>query len=149
MATHALAVSIGGDLPLLQQAEEEELVGSQAIGELLLRVRHDLALALAAAGKRREAVRLVEKVRAESGGYRLWKQRADATWHRIVNGTGVAALTRQERKIAALARAGHSNRRIAEEESLTVRTVEFHLSGVYRKLGIAGRRELMTFFSRI
>lgn len=148
MATHALAVAVGGDLELLRRAEAE-LAGSQATGELL-RVRHDLALALAAAGHRRDAVRLVEKVRAGAeSGYPLWKQRADATWQRIVNGTGVQALTRQERKIAVLARAGYSNRRIAQEQSLTLRTVEFHLSGAYRKLGIAGRRELMTLFSRL
>lgn len=39
---------------------------------------------------------------------------------------------------AAARRAG----RIAEEQYLTVRTVEFHLSRVYRKLGLAGRRDL-------
>jgi hypothetical protein len=36
----------------------------------------------------------------------------------------------------------HSNKQIAAKLSLTVRTVEFHLSGVYRELGISGRREL-------
>ncbi|PKV76865.1 regulatory LuxR family protein [Nocardia fluminea] len=54
-------------------------------------------------------------------------------------GTG---LTRQERKIAGLAVRGLSNKEIAEQLFLTVRTVEFHLSNVYRKLGIAGRRQL-------
>lgn len=51
-------------------------------------------------------------------------------------------LTRQERKIAGLALRGLSNKDIAEELFLTVRTVEFHLSNVYRKLGIPGRRQL-------
>ncbi|MCZ0983331.1 helix-turn-helix transcriptional regulator [Streptomyces diastatochromogenes] len=51
-------------------------------------------------------------------------------------------LTAQEARIGQLARAGYSNREIAETLFLAVRTVEFHLSSVYRKLGISGRREL-------
>ncbi|GAA4545242.1 ATP-binding protein [Amycolatopsis samaneae] len=55
---------------------------------------------------------------------------------------GVAALTAQERRIADRAAAGAGNREIAEELFLTLRTVEQHLTSVYRKLGIDGRREL-------
>lgn len=51
-------------------------------------------------------------------------------------------LTRQEQRIAALARAGYTNRQIAATVRLTLRTVEFHLSQTYRKLGISGRRDL-------
>ncbi|WP_328672818.1 helix-turn-helix domain-containing protein [Streptomyces sp. NBC_00328] len=51
-------------------------------------------------------------------------------------------LTGQELRISELARAGYSNRQIAETLFLAVRTVEFHLSSVYRKLGVSGRREL-------
>lgn len=51
-------------------------------------------------------------------------------------------LTRQEAKIAWLARSGYSNRQISEQLFLTRRTIEFHLSGVYRKLGLSGRHEL-------
>jgi DNA-binding NarL/FixJ family response regulator len=58
-------------------------------------------------------------------------------------------LTRQELKIAELARAGYSNKKIAETLVLTQRTVEFHLSNVYRKLGISGRRELGSALSTI
>lgn len=55
---------------------------------------------------------------------------------------GVAALTAQERRIADRAAAGAGNREIAEELFLTLRTVEQHLTSVYRKLGIDGRRGL-------
>jgi DNA-binding CsgD family transcriptional regulator len=55
---------------------------------------------------------------------------------------GTAALTAQERRIAERAAAGATNREIAEELFLTVRTVEAHLTGVYRKLGIEGRAQL-------
>lgn len=51
-------------------------------------------------------------------------------------------LTAQERRIARLVATGRNNAEIAQELSLARRTVEFHLSGVYRKLGISGRREL-------
>lgn len=54
----------------------------------------------------------------------------------------LVTLTPQELKILALARRGHTNRAIAGQLFVTVRTVEFHLSGVYRKLGISGRRQL-------
>ncbi|MBP0452321.1 helix-turn-helix transcriptional regulator [Kitasatospora sp. RG8] len=71
----------------------------------------------------------------------FWAHRADSALR--MSGPDGAPLTRQEARIAQLARAGYSNRRIAESLSLTVRTVEFHLSGVYRKLSISGRRELL------
>ncbi|MGW2026222.1 LuxR C-terminal-related transcriptional regulator [Streptomyces decoyicus] len=56
-------------------------------------------------------------------------------------------LTPQERKILHLAKDGHSNRDIAGRLFVAVRTVEFHLSGAYRKLGISGRRQLAQIFS--
>ncbi|GAA3162714.1 MULTISPECIES: ATP-binding protein [Streptomyces] len=56
--------------------------------------------------------------------------------------TGVPALTRQERLIACRAAEGATNREVAEELLLTLRTVEQHLTHVYRKLGIDGRAGL-------
>ncbi|MFJ8959005.1 LuxR C-terminal-related transcriptional regulator [Lentzea sp. NPDC102401] len=52
------------------------------------------------------------------------------------------ALTRQEDLVAGLAEAGLSNRAIAQRLFLTVHTVEAHLSNVYRKLGVNGRKDL-------
>ncbi|MEE1803270.1 helix-turn-helix transcriptional regulator [Streptomyces sp. JV176] len=51
-------------------------------------------------------------------------------------------LTASQRRVARLAAAGRSNRLIAEELSLTVGTVEQHLTRIYRKLGIRNRAEL-------
>ena len=51
-------------------------------------------------------------------------------------------LTSREVDVLRLIARGRSNKQIAAKLSLTVRTIEFHLSGVYRKLGISGRREL-------
>jgi DNA-binding CsgD family transcriptional regulator/type II secretory pathway predicted ATPase ExeA len=58
--------------------------------------------------------------------------------------TGPAALTRAEQRVARLAAAGAPNREIADRLVVTTRTVEFHLTNVYRKLGIGSRGELAT-----
>jgi DNA-binding CsgD family transcriptional regulator len=55
---------------------------------------------------------------------------------------GVDSLSAQERRVAAMATEGLSNREIAEALFLTRRTVEMHLTGVYRKLDVSGRGEL-------
>ena len=54
----------------------------------------------------------------------------------------IARLTDVELRVARLAAVGSSNRQIAEQEELTVKAVEWHLSRAYRKLGIRSRREL-------
>ncbi len=58
--------------------------------------------------------------------------------------TGAAALTPAQRRIAQLAAEGLGNRAIAERLFLTEKTVEGHLSAVYRKLGITSRSQLRT-----
>ncbi len=55
---------------------------------------------------------------------------------------GVDALTASERRVAAFAADGQSNRDIAQSLFVTPKTVEVHLSNAYRKLGIRSRREL-------
>ncbi|RSN57462.1 LuxR family transcriptional regulator [Amycolatopsis sp. WAC 04182] len=57
-------------------------------------------------------------------------------------------LTKQEYRVALMASQGLTNREIAEALHLTRRTVELHLSGAYRKLGIAGRTELSSALGR-
>jgi DNA-binding CsgD family transcriptional regulator len=53
-----------------------------------------------------------------------------------------AGLTRREAEIARLAAQGLRDKDIAEELTLSVRTIESHLATTYRKLNIASRREL-------
>ncbi|MFD5177010.1 LuxR C-terminal-related transcriptional regulator [Nocardia sp. NPDC058379] len=79
---------------------------------------------------------------ATAAGSRPVLQRAGSVLGTLDNQHRETGLTRQERKIAGLALRGLSNKDIAEDLFLTVRTVEFHLSNVYRKLGIPGRRQL-------
>ena len=56
--------------------------------------------------------------------------------------TGIDALTPTESRIASLAADGRSNPEIAQSLFVTRKTVEFHLSNAYRKLGIHSREEL-------
>jgi len=54
----------------------------------------------------------------------------------------MAALTVSERRVARMAADGLTNRQIAKELVVTVKAVEWHLSHVYRKLGISSRAKL-------
>ena len=56
--------------------------------------------------------------------------------------TGVEALTPSELRIVRLATEGRTNREIAHELYVTLKTVEGHLSRAYTKLGIEGRGDL-------
>lgn len=53
-----------------------------------------------------------------------------------------AGLTPQEEEIAQAVAAGATNREVADEFYLSTKTVEYHLTRVYRKLGIRSRSEL-------
>jgi DNA-binding CsgD family transcriptional regulator len=56
--------------------------------------------------------------------------------------SGVEALTASERRIAGMAADGLSNPEIAQALFVTKKTVEAHLGGAYRKLGIRSRTQL-------
>lgn len=90
------------------------------------------AAALAEANHAGWLLELVREERAVAGGRRR-RSREDAT-----------RLTIQEERVARLAAAGHSNRAIAAELTLSVKTIEYHLQQIYTKLGIRSRRQLMT-----
>jgi DNA-binding NarL/FixJ family response regulator len=56
--------------------------------------------------------------------------------------SGPESLTPSELRVAELAAAGHSNRDIAQTLYVTPKTVEVHLTSIYRKLGISTRTAL-------
>jgi DNA-binding NarL/FixJ family response regulator len=59
-----------------------------------------------------------------------------------------AALTRRELEILQLAAEGHSNAELARMLWVTEQTVKFHLSNVYRKLGVSNRTEASRWAQR-
>lgn len=96
-------------------------------------------------GRRRAARRDVTEALAvfERLGARIWAGRATQELGRI-GGRAPAglSLTASERTVAELAAAGRSNREIAAELVVSVRTVESQLSAAYRKLDIRARSHL-------
>jgi len=56
-----------------------------------------------------------------------------------IDGARVSSLTRREREILALVAEGHSNSVMARQLWVTEQTVKFHLSNIYRKLGVPNR----------
>jgi len=89
------------------------------------------ALDLAArCGARPLAARVREELRATGA-------RPRRAWR-----TGAESLTPGELRVARLAAGGRTNREIAHELYVTLKTVEGHLSRSYAKLGISGRAGL-------
>lgn len=93
----------------------------------------------AARAERCRAQRLLEAARTRLAtlGTRLPRERLLAR-----------SLTARELRVAELAAVGRSNREIADELTVTVKTVEYHLTNVYRKLGVRQRSELAQALSR-
>jgi DNA-binding NarL/FixJ family response regulator len=103
------------------------------------------------AGERRTAAELLESAaqRLRALGARPWLERCE----RELAACGLQpakrsapsqdpVLTPQERLVASLATSGLTNREIASELVLSAKTVEFHLSRIYRKLGVRSRSQL-------
>jgi DNA-binding CsgD family transcriptional regulator len=62
---------------------------------------------------------------------------------------GVAALTPSERRVAAMAAGGLTNREIAQQLFVTPKTVELHLGRAFRKLDVRSRRQLTAYSAEL
>ena len=141
------------ELDMLQHAVDV-LQGSQAALERA-RAFVDLGAALRRSGKLRDArphlragLDLAQVCGAEELVKRATREtKAAGARPRRTALTGPESLTARERQVAGLAADGMSNREIAEELVVTVKTVEWHLKHSYRKLGVKSRVELREVFA--
>ncbi|MFJ5989440.1 BREX system ATP-binding domain-containing protein [Lentzea sp. NPDC092896] len=155
LAEERLARSIGAVLPLAASLRAQGvLLGGEGIallqesvdllassGALLERARSHFALG--------RALHLAGRVKPARAELRVAVDLADdcgveelAEEIRQELAAGPAGLTESERRVAALAAEGKMNREIAAVLFVQLRTVEIHLTKVYRKLGIDGRDQL-------
>ncbi|WP_439659827.1 LuxR C-terminal-related transcriptional regulator [Lentzea sp. HUAS TT2] len=94
---------------------------------------------LTAHGKQAAEVYAQARATALDAGDTVLVRRAEEA----ISGAGAEpALTTVEAEVARLVHAGLNNREIAARLAMATRTVELHLTRVYRKLGLSGRREL-------
>ncbi len=68
--------------------------------------------------------------------------------HPVTTGTSSAMLTQRQRDLLRLLTLGYSNRRIAGELDLSVKTVENHLTALYRVIGVESRLEANNYAMR-
>jgi ATP/maltotriose-dependent transcriptional regulator MalT len=99
------------------------------------------------AGKRRRAVEELDRGRAllvdlDAGPFLADCDAELAACGRRTAGPVLAGLTARELAVATAAAAGTRNKVIAADLLMSVKTVEYHLSNVYAKLGVQGRGEL-------
>jgi DNA-binding NarL/FixJ family response regulator len=135
--------------PALLEEAEEVLMGTRA-ALWLARVRVARGQALQRLGYKKAAREILRQGWEEA--YGVGSQPLHTVAHRALLATGArprrpvsrgpGALTQSESQVARLAADGRSNAYIAESLFVTRRTVEVHLTSVYRKLGLTGRREL-------
>ena len=93
----------------------------------------------------REALDIAHRAGAASLAARAETElRATGARPRRVVLTGLESLTASERRIAELASQSLTNREIAQQLFITDRTVEGHLTSVFRKLRLESRTELAT-----
>jgi DNA-binding CsgD family transcriptional regulator len=132
------------------EAAVAHLERSQAAGERA-RALVDYGAALRRSGQRRAAreqllrgMDLARRFGAETLARRAMAEaKATGARPRRTALEGRLSLTPREEQVAALAAQGRSNREIATELVITQKTVEWHLSHVFRKLGLTSRNELL------
>jgi DNA-binding CsgD family transcriptional regulator len=142
-----LLAAATGDLDAALAALEEAAVRHESVPVPFDRARTLLALGVVRrrARRRKAAREALEQAchELERLGATPWLERARAELARLGGRPpSDGELTPSESKVAALVARGRTNREVAAELVLSEKTVESHLSHVYRKLGLRSRAEL-------
>jgi DNA-binding CsgD family transcriptional regulator len=117
---------------------------------VLVRVLASYGVSLRRVGQMEEARRVLYRVLDDAEQMGMERLRARAHEELVLADgrprrtrlRGPTSLTDAQRQVADLAAAGGTNREIAEQLFVSIKTVETHLAAVYRKLGISRREEL-------
>ena len=150
--SRALVAAARGDLDGATAALERALAAHELLPDPFERGRTMLVLGTVArrAKRKRDAREALEEARRIFAGLgaRLWMEKAETELERVVGHRGDSSgLTPTELQVAELVASGCSNKEVAAQLFVSVRTVEANLSNIYRKLGIDSRAELAARFS--
>jgi two-component system response regulator NreC len=87
------------------------------------------------------------RVAAVGGTYLDAQLRArDArTADQAIRGRGTPSVSEREKQVLRMMAVGHSNKEIAEELSIAIKTVEVHKANAMRKLGLRGRIDVVRY----
>jgi DNA-binding CsgD family transcriptional regulator len=149
-ALRAAGLAEGGERGLALLDEAVEVLTNSPAKLEHARARTELGAALRRANRRaeaREQLRRAVDLATICGAQPLAARantelRATGARPRRAALSGVESLTPSEQRVAQMASTGPTNREIAQALFVTPKTVELHLSSVYRKLGISSRSQL-------
>ena len=139
------------DLPGARRAFDEALglLDGMPLRYDLARINFAYGQTLRRAGKRRAADAVIGTARDLylSLGARTYVERCERELkagglHPVRGPQGQVELTPQEEAVAALVAQGLSNREVAAELYVSPKTVQYHLTRIYAKLGLRSRSEL-------
>jgi DNA-binding CsgD family transcriptional regulator len=150
VALRVLGVLTGGDAGIKKLRESVAVLREQREPLELARSLAELGAALRRGNQRaeareqlREAADLAQRCGAERLEERVHEELGVAGARpRRQALSGADSLTPGEHRVAAAAAGGATNREIAQDLFVSLRTVEMHLTNAYRKLDISSRSEL-------
>ena len=150
VALNAVAALQERDDQIATLREAVEVLRGSGARTVLARSLAELGAALRRSNRRsdarsplREALGLAREAGADGLADRAYTELwATGARPRFPRRLGLDALTPSERRVADMAASGLSNAQIAQALFVTVKTVEMHLSGAYRKLDLGSRSEL-------
>jgi DNA-binding CsgD family transcriptional regulator len=151
-ATHAAAVAEPDDTRRRELCERA-LLRAGAPGSVLelSRIRLELGHALRRLGRRVDARQPLQLVLGDADRIGATLLAARARRELVATGLrprrtqteGMPSLTPRQRQVCELAATGTTNRAIAQQLFLSVKTVETHLAAAYEKLGVQDRESLV------